>query len=96
MNVHEFHERVAALGCVVCRRLGHGYVPASVHHISEGSSERSQWAVAPLCHEHHQGASGFHARGKAFLVQFRVPGEIEHGLLVWMIEDLMKENPWKK
>jgi len=83
-------ERVAALGCCVCRRLGYGYVPAQVHHVAEGSGLRSDWAVVPLCPEHHIGPSGFHSRGKAFLVQFRVPGESEYGLLIWVIEDLAK------
>jgi hypothetical protein len=41
--------RVAGLGCVICRRLGFGYVPAELHHIAEGSGLRSNFAVAPLC-----------------------------------------------
>ena len=83
-------ERVAALGCCICRRLGRGYVPAPVHHVAEGSGLRSWFAVAPLCEEHHTGQSGFHKRGKAFLAQFRVPGESEYGLLVMVNEDLAK------
>lgn len=83
-------ERVAALGCCICRRLGHGYVPAQVHHVAEGSGLRSNYAVAPLCVEHHTGQTGFHKRGKAFLAQFRVPGESEYGLLVMVNEDLAK------
>ena len=82
--------RVAALGCCICRRLGLGYVHPQVHHIAEGSGQRSWFAVAPLCEEHHTGPSGFHKRGKGFLVQFRVPGETEYGLLVMVNEDLAK------
>jgi hypothetical protein len=81
---------VASVGCVVCRRLGYGYVPAQVHHIAQGSSKRSDFATAPLCHEHHQGPSGWHSRGKEFLRQFKVPGETEYGLLVWTIEDITR------
>lgn len=81
-------EKVAALGCCVCKRIGYGYVPCHLHHVAEGSGLRSDWAVVGLCPEHHTGASGFHKRGKAFLSQFRVPGESEYGLLVWTIEDL--------
>jgi hypothetical protein len=86
-------ERVASLGCCVCRRLGMGYVPAEVHHVAEGSGLRSNYAVAPLCSEHHRGASGLHGGGvKPFLARFRVPGESEYGLLVWTIEDLNRGN----
>lgn len=80
--------RVAALGCCVCKRVFERYEPAQVHHVALGSGKRSDFAVAPLCVEHHSGASGFHKRGKAFLAQFRVPGESEYGLLVWTMEDL--------
>lgn len=91
MSPADHMERVASLGCCICRRLNYGYVPAECHHVAEGSGLRSDWAVAPLCTEHHRGAYGFHARGKAFLSQFRVPGESEYGLLVWLIEDLAKQ-----
>lgn len=92
MTAADHMERVASLGCCVCRRIGRGYSPAHVHHVAEGSGLRSDWAVAPLCPEHHTGASGFHKRGKAFLSQFRVPGESEYGLLIWTIEDLAKHG----
>ena len=90
MTASDHMERVAGLGCCVCWRIGHGYVPAQVHHVAEGSGLRSDWSVAPLCEEHHTGASGFHKRGKQFLSQFHVPGESEYGLLIWTIEDLAK------
>jgi len=83
-------ERAASLGCCVCRRLGHGYVPAQLHHVAKGSGYRNPWAVVPLCQEHHTGASGFHKRGKIFLSQFHVPGESEYGLLIWLIEDMAR------
>lgn len=84
-------ERVASLGCCVCRRIGHGYVPAEVHHVAEGSGLRSNWSVVPLCPEHHRGRSGLHGGGsKAFLRLYRPPGESEYGLLVWTIEDLAR------
>jgi hypothetical protein len=85
-------ERVASLGCVICRRLGHGYSPAEVHHVAEGSGLRSHFAIAPLCREHHQGSSGFHRMGKQFLKLYRVPGETEWGLLAWVNEDLSRHT----
>lgn len=87
-------QRVAALGCVVCRRLGRGLVPAQLHHIAEGSSERSDFGVAPLCPEHHdpdRSGSGLHGMGvQRFCQIFRVPWLKEEGLLVWVNEDLAK------
>lgn len=82
-------QRVANLGCVVCRRLGYGQTPAQIHHIARGSSQRSDFAVAPLCAEHHTGESGFHAlKEERFCKLYRVPWENEYGLLVWTNEDL--------
>ena len=83
-------ERVASVGCVVCRRLYGRFVPCQIHHIAEGSGLRSHFAVAGLCEEHHLGQSGFHRMGKQFLKLFRIPGESEYGLLVLVNEDLAK------
>ena len=84
-------QKVAQNGCVVCRRMGYRDVPAEVHHVAEGSGLRSDFAVAGLCPEHHRGQSGLHGMGvKAFLKLYRVPGETEYGLLVWVNEDLAK------
>lgn len=89
MNAARHHmDRVAQCGCVVCRRLGHGWVPGQVHHIAEGSSQRSDFAVACLCEEHHTGKAGFHTLKHRFLTLHRVPFEKEEGLLVWQNEDL--------
>lgn len=56
---------------------------------AEGSGLRSDFSVAPLCPEHHQGASGLHGLGvKKFCRVYRPPGESEYGLLVWTNEDV--------
>lgn len=85
---------VCGLGCVVCRRLGYGYVPAEFHHIAPGSAPRSDYSGAPLCPTHHdeqRAGTGFHGMGeKRFCKLFRVPFECELGLLVWVNEDLAK------
>ena len=50
-------QRVAELGCVVCRRLGHGPTPATVHHIrlGQGMGQRAgNYLTLPLCKVHHQ------------------------------------------
>ena len=101
MTPAEHHKaRVARLGCVVCH-FAHGIpdTPSQVHHVAEGSGLRSDFAVAPLCFEHHQGASGFHRLGTGpFCRLYRVPGESEYGLLVWTAEllaraDLRRSGP---
>lgn len=84
-------QRVQALGCAVCRRLGYGATPAEVHHVAEGSSLRSDFAVAPLCPEHHRGQAGFHVlKEERFCKLYRVPWENEYGLLAWTNEDLAR------
>lgn len=85
-------QRVAALGCVVCRRLGfQPTFPAELHHVAEGSGLRSDFAIVGLCAEHHRGESGLHGMGpKAFIRLYRPPGDSEYGLLVWVNEDLAR------
>lgn len=83
--------RVAALPCGVCVRLKLGATPSEVHHVAEGSSKRSDFAVANLCPEHHRGKSGLHGLGvPRFCKLYRVPWEKEEGLLVWVNEDLAR------
>lgn len=91
-NAEKRHvELVAQAGCVVCRRLGHGFVSCHIHHVAEGSGLRSWFATAGLCYEHHEGATGLHGMGtKAFIARYRPPGDSEYGLLVWVNEDLAR------
>lgn len=59
-------DRVARLGCILCRHLELGNTPAAIHHprFSEGMAQRaSHFLAIPLCHEHHQGATGLHGLG---------------------------------
>ena len=67
MSTKSHKSRVAAIGCILCRRLGYGETPASLHHIREGqgmSQRASDYLVIPLCREHHQGDTGFHGLGE--------------------------------
>lgn len=55
--------RVAALGCVICRRLGMSDTPAEIHHprFAAGMAQRaSDWLAIPLCAECHRGSRGIH------------------------------------
>ena len=61
---------VAALGCLLCRRLGYLGTPAELHHIRTGTGagrRASDAETIPLCTEHHRGNTGLHGMGrKAF------------------------------
>lgn len=89
-------DRVSQLGCVVCKRSGEWThrMPVELHHVAEGSSKRSNFAVVPLCrahHDPHRTGSGFHGMGaRRFCQIFNVPWLKEEGLLVWVNEDLAK------
>ncbi|MCY0771285.1 Ref family recombination enhancement nuclease [Enterobacter cloacae complex sp. 2022EL-00788] len=50
-------QKVADLGCVVCRNLGFGYSPAEIHHLRKGcgAGQRSAHKRSiPLCPPHHR------------------------------------------
>lgn len=82
-----YMNRVAELGCVVCRMLGYGPTPAQLHHVREGQgmAQRAQnWLVVPLCPEHHQGKTGVHGDRSA-MRQLKVD---ELDLLSQTIQDL--------
>lgn len=68
--------RVAALGCILCRRLGLGETPAEVHHPRTGTGAGQRAAHGdgfPLCPEHHRGNTGLHGMGrKAFEAHYGV------------------------
>lgn len=69
-------DRVAALGCILCRHYGNEGTPAQIHHLREGqgaSQRGSDWTAVPLCREHHQGASGLHGLGvKGFYARHKL------------------------
>jgi len=55
--------RVAALGCLLCLRLGYGEHAAEVHHIrtGQGASQRAaDFLTVPLCQACHRGSHGIH------------------------------------
>ena len=64
-------DRIASLGCIVCRDLG-THSQAQIHHLrtGRGMGERSPHFLAiPLCPDHHQhGGPGvaYHASPKQF------------------------------
>ena len=47
-------ERVQALGCIVCRKLGLGQTPAEIHHVLQNGLRENHFKVLPLCPLHHR------------------------------------------
>ena len=59
-------DRLAALGCMACRRLYGPHEPASVelHHYRGGGWGKGDYmTLIPLCPEHHRGRQGVHGLG---------------------------------
>lgn len=87
MTRSDYLDRIAGLGCILCRYLGNGYSPAQIHHPREwaGAAQRaSDWLAVPLCFAHHQGNDGLHGLGrKGFYARYKLA---EHDLLAMTIE----------
>ena len=68
----EHMDRVANLGCLICRKEGNPFSPAELHHIRDvritGPGQRAKHTeVIPLCVAHHRiGKESFHYNSKAF------------------------------
>lgn len=70
------YDKLAGLGCALCRHLGYGESPAHIHHIRRLGMKRENAPVIPLCPSHHTGNEGVHGLGKkAFLTKYGVSEE---------------------
>lgn len=58
------YNRIAELGCILCRHLGYFDTPTEIHHIRRLGNVRNDSPVIPLCPEHHRGNTGVHGLGK--------------------------------
>lgn len=91
-------DRVAALRCVLCDRLGmfQQAGKTDVHHLRQGqgmAQRASNWLVAALCHERcHQGTRGVHG-DRSLLKQAKAT---ELDLLAWTLEALAREDACAK
>ena len=60
------NNKIAELGCSLCRHQGNEGTPAELHHIRR-TGIRSQSPIIPLCTFHHRGTSaGIHGVGRKF------------------------------
>ena len=68
----EHMNKVANLGCLICRKEGRMFVPAELHHIRDitmfGLGQRAKHTqVLPLCPKHHRiGKESFRYNSKGF------------------------------
>jgi len=86
MNIKDYKNTVAELGCIICSR------PAMLHHprFACGMSQRSSdWLVIPLCPDHHQNGgygTAIHAGQSTFEQNFGTEAE----LLAKVIQRIVK------
>ena len=90
-------ERVASIGCVVCRFLeGWGESPAELHHPLQGGRRIADDVVIPLCRRHHRGGennSVYVSRHPHQRVQFEKRYLTEAALLMLVKAYLSKQWP---
>jgi hypothetical protein len=58
--------KVAAIGCIVCKLQGHEDTPAEIHHLRDGQGrgQRAEYTeTIPLCPTHHRTGDGTAAFG---------------------------------
>ena len=60
----QLYDRVARLGCILCKRQGNEGTPCEIHHIRRGGI-RSSSPVIGLCTYHHRGTNtSIHGMGR--------------------------------
>lgn len=88
MSLAKYKERIHELPCVIClKKLGVKTFGVHAHHVGE-ASERNDWALVPLCHEHHEGSTGVHGLRRRGFDRFWKTNDVE--LLAWTNEALAK------
>lgn len=92
-------DRLAELGCIVCRRQWGIYTPAEIHHLKghrwSGMGKRaSDEHAIPLCPIHHRhgggGEVGYHQSPKDFTERYGTQEE----LLADTIDRMGREQQW--
>ena len=83
------YEKIARLGCSLCRHQGNEGTPAELHHIRRGG-KRSDAPVIPLCPYHHRGSNtSIHGMGRK---RFEREYGITEELLLWATLEIIGEN----
>lgn len=77
-------DKVAALGCIACQKIGYFGTPAEIHHISNQTMGKraSNYEVIPLCPIHHRhGKNAIHKSRKLFESEFGTEKELLNEVL---------------
>ena len=82
------YDKVARLGCLLCRYLNLGETPAEIHHIRR-AGKRDSAPVIGLCPEHHRGNTGIHGLGRK---QFESRYSTDEETLLQKTLDLINET----
>jgi len=81
------YDRVARIGCILCKHQGNEGTPAELHHIRR-TMPRSVAPVIPLCPYHHRGTSaGLHGVGRRAFERQHLITEEE---LLEMVQSILK------
>ena len=73
MSAKDYESRVRDIGCILCLHLGFGKTPASIHHVESIRDALSEYAIVPLCPDHHQGPQGVHGlRRRGFEAMYKL------------------------
>lgn len=87
MSEKTWKERLAKLGCIMCREFCMEQRGRTcLHHVRDGQGKgqrASDYMAIPLCHEHHQGTSGWHGLGKGMFYTRYKADELD--LLAWTL-----------
>lgn len=91
----QFHDRLARLGCIACRKDGRFNPVVSIHHIDGRTKPGAHKKVLPLCAGHHQQGTG--APGLIAVHPYKAQFEAKYGkqehLLAECMDLLSEEVP---
>lgn len=64
---------IQEIGCICCRDMGRGFVPAEIHHLTiggrHGQKRRGHDATVGLCAWHHRGVTAQGFAGITYLIR---------------------------
>lgn len=81
----EWMDAITALGCIVCRLQGRGYVPGAVHHMIKGGRRVGHLFTILLCDPgHHKNANP--SSGEVSRHPNRKEFERRYGTEEWLLE----------
>jgi len=84
----EHMNKIADLGCIICRKMGFPNSPAELHHIKDKTGmgrKASNFEVIPLCPRHHrQGKDSYHYSPKEFTKKWGTQKELLTEVLTYV------------